>query len=585
MPWRNLRHTNSMSMWFYDSECFVQDWLFCFVNPHTREEVVIWNDADRLRKFHKAHENEIFVGYNSTHYDAPLMKAIICGFDAWEMNQHIIVKDEPWWKFSSLLNKVKLINYDTMSIFHSLKQLEGFQGHNIHETSVDFNIQRKLTEKERQETVKYCLNDVYECINVFLEKIDDFNAHLGMIKEFNLPIEYLSLTKAQMIAEILGAKRVKRNDQWNLRLPETLQLGKYQWIADWYMNPENHDYSKKLTANVAGCECVFAWGGLHGSRTKYHDKGEFLMIDAASLYPTLMIQYNLHSRSIVDPQKYVEIYETNLRMKAEKNPARPVYKLICNTTYGCMGNPQSKMYDKLHANLVCIFGQMLLLDLTEKLEPVCDIWNLNTDGVGVKLRRPEDRAEVERIVKDFEKRSRLTFEFDEFCEVHVKDVNNYVIVTKDGKLKSKGAYVKPWQKKSGEELLLDYDMPILREALTNAMVYGVPVERTIVECNDLRKFQKIVKVSSKYKWVEHEYGGGRIRYDNKCYRVFASNDKRDGRILKCDGVRNPAKFGGTSDNCFIFNDDLTGVSVPEKLDRQWYIDLAKKRLEDFGVSA
>ena len=32
-----------------------------------------------------------------------------------------------------------------------------------------------------------------------------------------------------------------------------------------------------------------------------------------------------------------------------------------------------------------------------------------------------------------------------------------------------------------------------------------------------------------------------------------------------------------------FNDDLTGVPIPDKLDRQWYIDLAYKRLNDFGV--
>ena len=82
-------------MIFYDAECFRYDWLFCFVDAQTHKETVIWNDVDRLRKFHKAHENDIFVGYNSTHYDAPMMKAILCGFDAWDMNNHIIVKNEP----------------------------------------------------------------------------------------------------------------------------------------------------------------------------------------------------------------------------------------------------------------------------------------------------------------------------------------------------------------------------------------------------------------------------------------------------------------------------------------------------------
>jgi DNA polymerase len=65
--------------------------------------------------------------------------------------------------------------------------------------------------------------------------------------------------------------------------------------------------------------------------------------------------------------------------------------------------------------------------------------------------------------------------------------------------------------------------------------------------------------------------------------VFASLDNRDGRLLKCDGVRNPAKFGNTPDRCFIYNDDITNVPIPSKLDRQYYINFAKKRLEDFGV--
>jgi DNA polymerase len=57
----------------------------------------------------------------------------------------------------------------------------------------------------------------------------------------------------------------------------------------------------------------------------------------------------------------------------------------------------------------------------------------------------------------------------------------------------------------------------------------------------------------------------------------------DGRLLKCDGVRNPAKFGNTPDRCFIYNDDIRNMSIPSKLDRQYYINLAVKRLNDFGV--
>jgi hypothetical protein len=94
-------------------------------------------------------------------------------------------------------------------------------------------------------------------------------------------------------------------------------------------------------------------------------------------------------------------------------------------------------------------------------------------------------------------------------------------------------------------------------------------------------FQKVVKLSNKYRWVEHERGQGTVKYENKAYRVFASSDNSDGRLLKCDGVRNPAKFANTPDRCFICNDDLTDMRIPDKLDREWYITLAKSRLKDF----
>ena len=132
------------------------------------------------------------------------------------------------------------------------------------------------------------------------------------------------------------------------------------------------------------------------------------------------------------------------------------------------------------------------------------------------------------------------------------------------------------------------------------MIFGTPVETTIHSCTDFRKFQKIVKLSAKYEWVEHEQGynpswtkRGRliedyfssVKYDNKAYRVFASIDENDGRLLKCKMVgNNPKKdkFGNTPDHCFVYNGDLKGVEIPSKLDRQYYINLARKRLEDFG---
>ena len=56
--------------------------------------------------------------------------------------------------------------------------------------------------------------------------------------------------------------------------------------------------------------------------------------------------------------------------------------------------------------------------------------------------------------------------------------------------------------------------------------------------------------------------------------------------MKNGGKRGKAeKFANTPEHCFIWNDSVEGVKVPQNLDRQWYIDLARKRLADFGVKA
>ena len=180
---------------------------------------------------------------------------------------------------------------------------------------------------------------------------------------------------------------------------------------------------------------------------------------------------------------------------------------------------------------------------------------------------------VEEICHEWERRTGMVLEFDEFVKVIQRDVNNYIIVAADGSYKSKGAVVK-------KQNSLDYDMPIINEAVVNYFVKGIPVERTINECNDLIKFQKIVKVSRNYDYALH----GHKRLHEKTLRVFASFDLLDDGVFKVKNGKNPEKFANISVNCFIINDDVKDMPVPSKLDRDFYISLAKKNIDSFMYS-
>ncbi len=564
---------------FYDFEVFPKLWTVTIINPITNEETVIVNDREALERHYKKHKNEIYVGFNNRQYDDYVFKAILCGFEAWRINDWLINKGRKGWEFSSLLRKVQLNTFDCMVGFNGLKTLEAFMGSDIRETTIPFDYDGEFTQKMIDEVLFYNRHDVMETIKTFMERKSEFDSYMGLVKLFNLPLSYLGKSKAQLAAIITGAKKTKCHDEFDISIPPTLRIEKYTEVVDYFLKEWNYD--NKFECIVAGVPHVYGTGGIHGAIPNYFGEGEFLHVDVNSYYPSLVIQYPEYcmTRTGASLEKFTDIYNQRLTYKAQGNPMADALKIVINSFYGAMKDQMNPLYDPRCANNICIFGQLLLTDLIERLEGHCDLIQSNTDGLIIKLH--DNEGEVRAICKEWEDRTGMGLGYDKVFKIAQKDVNNYIMtMEKKGKIKveAKGAYVKNLNN-------LDYDLAIVNEAVRAYLLDGVPVERTIGACDDIRKFQKVVKLSNKYKWVEHESKGKTVRYDNKCYRVFASRNPQDGRILKCDGIRNPAKFGNTPDSCFILNGDVRGKTTDgfPQLDKQWYIDLANKRLEDFGV--
>lgn len=197
----------------------------------------------------------------------------------------------------------------------------------------------------------------------------------------------------------------------------------------------------------------------------------------------------------------------------------------------------------------------------------------------------------------------MKMDFDTFMgDIYQKDVNNYFLVDREtGAVKAKGAYVKKLSD-------LDYDLPTVNRAISEYFSHKTTPEETIMGCGDLRDFQKGCKSFQQiwmcallpcYHYGENQgrkgrsknvkrFSGGEVQTD-KTFRVFASTDRSKGGLFKVSGKvvkgrkKNPEKFGNTPEHCFIINDDVTNLPVPDELDRQYYIDLAWKRLKDYGV--
>lgn len=570
---------------FYDFEVFKHDWMVVVINPVAHDERVIINDADALTALYEEHKREIWVGYNNLHYDQFIFKGILCGFDPKAINDFIIVEGHKGWQYSSLLRKLYMVNYD---VFHprtdrGLKTHEAYLGNDICETTVPFDIDRKLTDAEIAETVKYCRHDVEQTIEVFMQRKSEFDARMDLLKMFNLPLVYLGKTDAQLTAIILGAERPARprDDEFDIVPLPCLDLGPYDFIRSWYLDPANQDYSATLDFDIAGCPHKCAWGGLHGAIAQYAGEGYFINVDVESYYPAEMIAHELLSRNVQDPSKFKGIRDHRIELKHAKDPRQKALKLVVNGTYGASKDKFNALYDPRQANMVCVNGQLMLIDLMHKLvrDVGAEIIQSNTDGVLIRMPDGFDGGpdafydRVDDVAYEWEHRTGMGLEFDEFTRVYQKDVNNYVLVAADGSMKTKGAYVK----KLGP---LDYDLAVVNKALVEYMVHGVPVEDTIMGDDDLIDYQRVVKVSGKYKYGVH----GHERLTDRCFRVFASTRESDGMIGRVKaGKAKPEKFGNTSEHSFIDNGDVHGKKCPGYLDKSWYIQLAKTRLAQFGV--
>lgn len=584
-----------------DTEVFAYDWCFCATDTTTGDEYCFWNDREALIEFYDRHKKDLWMAYNMSAYDQYIIKSIILGMNPKDVNDWIIQRRQPGWAFSNAFKKVPLTFYDIMSNRNlgSLKTLEGFMGMNIEETQVDFNIDRALTDEERELTIHYCKSDVKAAIEVLKKTMNTFSSYIAILNTFNLPLRDMRKTQAQLAARILDASPTTFTDEFKIRMPDTLRLDGYGDVVQWFLNAyddtaremveagENPDdtelftkrfYGRSLDVEVAGVTHTFGWGGVHGAIPKYihtcSDDEVLLMADVNQLYPTLMVEYDILSRAVNHPERFRTILDTSLKLKAEgKKKEREPYKLINNISYGASGDRYNSMYDPLHRNLVCVFGQVLLLDLIEKLEGVTKLIQSNTDGILILVKK-ENIETIESIIHDWEARTRLKMSFDEYVRVIQGDVNNYMVISKDGRYKSKGAYVK-------ELTPLDYDLPIVNKAVKEYLVKGVHPRETIMSCHSLMEFQKIYKVSSKYEYAV--WRGKRL--NGKVFRVFASTNVHDTVIgkTKGDGLT-VEKFALSPDHCFIWNGSVLGVETPKNLDKEYYVQLAISRITDkFGI--
>ena len=585
-----------MRLIIYDVEVFCKDWLVVFKDMETGAYTVVHNDTEAIKQC--ISEDNIYVGFNSKHYDQFIIKAICCGFSPEEIKQvnDFIIGGGQGWECPMLRDFYFRFNNvdikDDMQMGLSLKAIEGHLGLSVEETTVPFDIDRALTEAELQETVFYCKHDV-DTTAKLVELRRDYlknKMHIGKLAGLD-EVKAMGMTNAKLTAALLKASPQPHDDERRYVYPENLRREYIpQEIFDFFdrmYDPTISDkelFSDKQTFSIGECPGVVGYGGIHAAIPNYFfeetDERVIRNKDVASYYPHLMTLCGYTSRNIPSAQVFEEVLETRMKAKASGDKATAnALKLVVNTTYGALLNMYNDLFDPLMGRSVCITGQLFLLELAEHLYadiPGLKIVQLNTDGIMVECNRA-DLGRLDEICDEWQKRTGFELEEDSVKKIAQKDVNNYIEVQPSGEVKKKGGYLVKGISSAGA-WKINNSCCIVATALEEYFVHGTPVEDTISSCDDIFQFQMIAKAGAKYREAYHLVDGEKVPVQ-KVNRVYATKDTRYGKLFKVKAeTDSTAKIEMLPEHCIIDNDNKLSI---DDVDKTFYIEMAKKRIDDF----
>ena len=293
-----------------------------------------------------------------------------------------------------------------------------------------------------------------------------------------------------------------------------------------------------------------------------------------------MTLYGYTSRNIPSPEVFSDVLEQRMTAKAAGDTTTAnALKLVVNTTYGASLNKYNDLYDPLMGRSVCITGQLFLLELAQRLHREVEglrCVQINTDGIMVEFDNSQ-LEQVQEILTEWQTRTGFELEEDSIVKIAQKDVNNYVEVQPSGKAKTKGGYLVRGIAPAGA-FNVNNNACIVATALKEYFVNGTAPEDTINACDDIFQFQIIAKAGAKYREAYHLVDGEKIPVQ-KVNRIYASKDPRYGKLFKVKAENDStAKIEMLPEHCIIDNDNKLTMG---DVDKQFYIDMAKKRINDF----
>jgi hypothetical protein len=283
---------------------------------------------------------------------------------------------------------------------------------------------------------------------------------------------------------------------------------------------ERKCYEKKFVLSNLGYS--IGVGGLHSINKPgiFHpNENEYIgHSDVASMYPSLLIKYNLTPSHLGKEflQVYTEVYDDRINTKHNHNKLKDkTLKLTLNAVTGKMQEDTSWLYDPFNVFRIRINGQLILLMLIERLlELDCRIIQANTDGV-MYIAKEENRNRIQEAIHEVEAITQLVFESNDYEAFYQYAINDYFGIIKgysESKnpelIERKGMFIT--ETKLGKGLA----PVVIPKAVINYFLTNQPVREFIKSDKDIKDFVIGQRVAKKF---EVYHGSEKVQRINRFY--------------------------------------------------------------------
>lgn len=312
-----------------------------------------------------------------------------------------------------------------------------------------------------------------------------------IIKDLILPVVKFERLEFNLIKDYFSKKIIDKKINGLITLKGIFNLIEEEDLGEL----KNFSNLKKKTGKVEKLNCLignfqfdFGAGGIHGSINSniIEEDENFVIIDydVTSLYPSIAIKYNLYPQHLT--QTFCDIYSRlkQDRLKYPKGtPENAMLKLALNGVYGDSNSEYSPFYDPQYTLSVTINGQLILCMLAEMYMSVkkLEIIQINTDGITIKVSRNKI-DEIEKINRVWENIAGLKLERADYSKMFISDVNNYIGLYTDGKLKRKGKY------EYERELHQNHSSLVIQRAVESHLVNNTDIEDFIKNHDNIFDF-------------------------------------------------------------------------------------------------